>query len=105
VQNGLGKMLFKDGSVKEGLFENNIYKGVLSSEEIEQYTLKMMEEERNLKNPTPLRKTRVQAPVVGGGSRGRSLGMIDERRIEEVVEEESGGSSGEEDSTPHTMDS
>jgi len=28
IQHGFGKMVFPDGSVKEGRFENNIYVGV-----------------------------------------------------------------------------
>jgi hypothetical protein len=28
IQNGYGKMIFPNGRVKEGYFENNIYKGV-----------------------------------------------------------------------------
>lgn len=27
IQHGLGRMVFSDGSFKEGYFENNIYKG------------------------------------------------------------------------------
>lgn len=27
IQHGFGKMIFPDGTVKDGYFENNIYKG------------------------------------------------------------------------------
>jgi len=30
IQHGVGRMMFPDGTVKEGIFENNVFKGEMS---------------------------------------------------------------------------
>jgi uncharacterized protein YodC (DUF2158 family) len=40
IQNGYGRMIFPDGTIKEGIFECNLYKGMPE------------EEENNNENPT-----------------------------------------------------